>query len=99
MTLEQYRIQIVERLKTFREPSQARTLLAEVDLALKSSQVSPHGQKAFWEVLTDDLDVMAQDAPLLVGVQDAGVLVLVVATAQSGIELFQRLLVSSEGNK
>lgn len=99
MTLEEYRIQIVERLKGFRDPAQVRKLLAEVDLALKSSQISPSGQKAFWDVLTEALDVVAQDAPLLVGVQDAAELVRIVAAAQSGIDLYQSWLSSGEANR
>jgi hypothetical protein len=96
MTLEEYRIHIIGRLKAFRDPAEVRELLAQVDLGLKGTGVSVSGQSAFWEALTQDLNGVAHDAPLLVGVQDAELLVRVVSAAQSGIEWYQGWLGSAE---
>jgi len=47
----------------------------------------------------EKLGTAMQIAPLLDGVEDTGVLVLVVATALSGSDLYQRSLVSGEKNR
>lgn len=60
-----------------------------------SSRVSHVIQTAFWEGLDDDLDIMARDAPLLVGIQGAAALVAVVAAAQSAVDHYLVTIASS----
>jgi hypothetical protein len=51
MTLEEYRIQVIERLKARQDPVKARGLLAEVELVLTNSRIGDRAQKTFWETL------------------------------------------------
>lgn len=92
MTLDEYRIEIIEKLKGFSDPARARGLLAEVDLAFTSGRLSIATRRAFWEGLHDDLDVAAQEAHLLVGARGASTLVAVISVAQSAIEAYVLVL-------
>jgi hypothetical protein len=65
MTLEEYRIQVIERLKASQDPVKARGLLAEVELVLTNSRIGDRAQKTFWETLNNDLDIVAQESTLL----------------------------------
>lgn len=90
MGLDEYRLQVIESLKNCQTPGRARELLAEVDLVLKSSQLSAGTQGMFWQTLSSDLDLITQDSPLLLEKQAAAALIAVVAVAQRMIVQYQR---------
>jgi hypothetical protein len=92
MTFDEYRIQTIEKLKGFGDAAEARVLLAEVDLVLGSSHISDRAQKTFWEALSNDLDVIAQEATLFVGKQAVEKLREVISAAQTAIRLYQEVL-------
>jgi hypothetical protein len=96
MTLEEPRIEVMQKLKACRDPVQARELLAEVDLALMKSQISVRAQKRFWEALKKDLDVLAQESAVLLGNQAAVALSGVIVAAQATISPYQLTLASDE---
>ena len=65
MTLEEYRIQILDRIKACQDSVAARDVLAEVDVALSNAKMSSSTQQEFWTGLHDDLEVVAEDARFL----------------------------------
>jgi len=98
MTLEEYRIQVIEKLKICRDAAQARGLLAEVDLVLTNSRISDRTQKLFWQTLNNALDAVAQESTLLLEKQAATALRPVVAAAQPVTAQYQLLIASDHQN-
>lgn len=98
MTLDEYRTEVFERLKKLKagtEASRVRDLLAEVQAMLASSRMSNGGQKAFWQSLSHDLNVLAQELgrrPPDNSVSSARR--AVITAAQAGIARYQRQLKS-----
>jgi hypothetical protein len=99
LTLEEYRIQVVERLKGLREPVRVTGVLLEVELFLAHSAISSETQRSFWDKLYNDLDVVTQDSTLLLGKQAATELRAVVAAAQTEIAQYRLMLGSEEGTR
>ena len=98
MTLEDYRIEVIAKLKACQGPLWARNLLAQVDLVLLNSQISASTQKAFWEELNHDLDVVGEESTLLLGNEAATTLSAVVAAAKALIAQYQLLIASDQQN-
>jgi hypothetical protein len=91
IALEEYCIQVIETLKACRDPAQVRDLLSEVDGVLTSSRIGRHTRTTFWKAVSDDLDVVAQESPLLLEKQAATALSAVIAAAQTVIAQYQLL--------
>ena len=98
MTLDEYRVQVIEKLKACRDPARARGQLAEVDLVLMNSRISDRVQKTFWETLNNDLDVLAQESTLLLEKPAATALSAVIAAAQTVIAQYRLLIASDQQN-
>jgi hypothetical protein len=96
VTLEEYRIQFIEKLKACRDPANVRGLLAEVDLVLMKSGISDRVQRTFWETLNNSLDVVAQESTLLLEKQAATALSAVIAAAQTVIAQYLVLLANDQ---
>ena len=94
ITLDGYRIQVLEKLKSCPDPGRARDLLAEVDVMLGASELSPKAQQAFWHGLSTDLEVVAEESAKLLGKDAAATLSGVVAAAQSDIAQYLVILSS-----
>jgi hypothetical protein len=94
MTLDEYRLQVFEKLKACTEASRVRELLSEVQTMLASSRMSDGGQKAFWHSLNHDLNVLAHQLKRPPEQAGAGVSRAVIATAQAAIAQYQRQLKS-----
>jgi hypothetical protein len=95
MILEEYRLQVLERLKACTEPARTRELLAQVDGYLATLGVSDGAQKAFWQLLSHDLNVIAHNMSRpperqVINARSA------IATAQAAIARYQRQLRSDE---
>lgn len=67
MTLEEYRIQLVQRIRDCSSPAEACSLIGEGDLVLAQSQLSERTQRLFWSNLHADLEVLRED---LIGVPE-----------------------------
>lgn len=96
MTLEEYRIQTIEKLKACRDPARARDVLSDVDGMLVGSRISDTTRRLFWETLRNDLDVVTQESTALLERQAAAVLGAVVRAAQDAIFEYQALIGSDE---
>ena len=94
MTLEEYRIQLVEKLKGCREADGARDLLSAADLVVTWRQLSD--QRAFWEALSNDLDLIAQTVTHGLDRQAATALSAVITMAQSVVQEYRALAASDE---
>ena len=92
VTLEDYRIQIIEQLKAARGTERAHDLLAEVDMVLASAGLSTAAQGAFWDSLHSDLDVLAEVSKEVLGKDAAAALSEIVAAAQGAVLKYRRLL-------
>jgi len=95
VTLEDYRIQVIEQLKAVRGAARAHELLAEVDLVLASSRLSPAAQGEFWESLRSDLDVL-EELKAMLGKEAAAAIGVVIAAARGAVIQYQRMLKSDE---
>jgi len=93
LTLDEYRLQVFEKLRACSEPARTRDILAEVHTMLTSSRLSESGQKAFWQSLNHDLNVLAHQSAQP---SDRAVVSApsVIATAQAAIAQYQRQLKS-----
>jgi len=65
MTLEEYRLKVVERLTACNDSVAAGSVLAEVDLTLLNNRMSPSLQERFWQNLHGDLDNLTDQACFL----------------------------------
>jgi len=92
VTLEDYRIQIIEQLKAARGTGRARDLVAEVDMVLASTRLSTAAREAFWDSLSSDLDILAEESKVLLQKEAAAVLGAVITAAQGAVLKCRRLL-------
>lgn len=92
VTLEDYRIQIIEQLKAARGTERAHDLLAEVDMVLASARLSTAAQGAFWDSLHSDLDMLAEVSKEVLGKEAADALSEVVTAAQGAVLKYRQLL-------
>lgn len=90
--LDEYRRRVIERLRACTDPTRAQDLLVEVDVTLASSLMSSEAQLRFWQTLSQDLEVVAQECIRLLEKQAAATLAAVVAVAQAEITQYQLLL-------
>jgi len=91
LSLDGYRIQVLEGLKNCGDPQRARDVLAEVDVALNAPDLSPRAQRAFWEGLDTDLDVVADEWLRLLGKERASTLSAIIAAAKGDIAGYIRV--------
>ena len=88
--LDEYRIQVIEQLKNCQSPKRAQDLLEEVDLMLKSSQLSESTQRKFWQTLGSDVEVITQDSLFLLEKNAAAALARVLVVAQETIAEYRQ---------
>ena len=86
LSLDGYRIQVLENLRVCRDPRKARDVLAEADVVLNASGLSRAAQRAFWEGLDTDLDVLLEDP--------TGDLGAIIAVAKADIAKYLKLIPS-----
>jgi hypothetical protein len=101
MTLDEYRRQALERLRACQDPSQARTVLAELECALTASRLSDYTVRLFWQGLSSDFEILVQESAYLLDKQALAVLAAVFSAAQAAIAQYQARLGSDkppEGN-
>lgn len=94
-SLDDYRDQILTKLKVASDPDAARELISEVDLVLMHSQMSDQGIKAFWTALRSALDGAAQSTRLL-DRHAATALEAVLTAAQSAILEFESMVATDD---
>jgi len=92
ISLEGYRIQVLEKIKATREPQRARDLIAEVDVALRATGLRRGAQRAFWEALHTDIDVLTEESVTVLGRDLAAELSDIIATAKTEIRRFLSLV-------
>jgi len=85
VSLEDYRLQVIEQLKAASGAARVRDLLAEVDLVLASARLSSAAQKAFWESLDSDLDNLAEGSKGVLGKDAAAALSAVITAARGAL--------------
>jgi hypothetical protein len=90
MTLDEYRVQLVEQLKKLRDERAARLLIQEADSNLQNHSISDSGQLGFWQALDSDLETAKRDSQLLLERQAAAALSQVIAAAQAVIAQHQQ---------
>ena len=88
LPIDGYRRSVLERLKNCADPTRAQDVLAEVDMALNAVDMSPRAQRAFWEALDTDLDVVAEDWTQLLGSARAAEFSAVIAAAKTDIACY-----------
>jgi hypothetical protein len=98
MTLDEYQLRVLERLRACQDPKHARALVAEVECVLTASRMSDHTLRAFWRTLNRALERLQQESMHLETRQQA-LLSAVIASAQAVIADFQAQVVSDEPAK
>ena len=92
LSLDGYRIQVLERLKSCADTYKLRDILAEVDVTLNATGLSTGAQRAFWEGLYTDLDVLAEESMRLLGRHAAIALSAIIAAARIDIAQYLALV-------
>jgi hypothetical protein len=95
LSLDGYRIQVLEKLKGSHSARGARDVLAEVEAVLAATGLSLRAQQAFWRRLAADLEVVAEESPGLLEKGRAARLAGVLAAAQADIARYLGILSSS----
>jgi len=91
MTLDEYRAYIVQKLSVCKNPALVPDVLAETEVMLAATKVTPLAQERLWQGIRSDLEVLRQRSLQLD--PDAGELLRsVIAAARWGIANYQRLL-------
>lgn len=93
VSLDDYGVQVFERLRSCIDPARACELLAEVDAALIATDVSDGARMEFWQSLNHELNVIAHrlsrpSTRSVISVRS------VIAVAQAAIAQYQRRLKS-----
>ena len=89
MMLDEYRTQLIGRLKSWRYTTAVRGILAEADLVLKTGRLARLTQNKFWETLCEDLDTLGAEAKFMTDGEAGVKLSTVVAAAQALIERYR----------
>jgi hypothetical protein len=84
---------VLEKVTSCQDSRRARDLLAEVHLMLGATELSPKAQQAFWQGLSTDLEVVAEESGLF-GKDVAARLTAVIAAAQADIAKYLGFLSS-----
>ena len=98
MTLDEYRAEVIEKLKACRDLARARDLLFEVDVMLGSAGLDTRAQRTFWQALESDLARVAQDSTRHLERQAAIALGGVPGVAQAEIAHYVLLLDSEDAD-
>jgi hypothetical protein len=85
VSLEDYRLQVIEQLKGASGAARVRDLLAEVDLVLASARLSSTAQRMFWERLDSDLDELAEGSKGVLGKEAAAALGTMISAARAAL--------------
>ncbi len=83
MTLEEYRIKVIERLRACQDSACARSLIDEVEMMLHNSPISSRTHEAFWEDLMADLDALGEEVKFLTNREASRALDVVVSAARA----------------
>jgi hypothetical protein len=65
MTLEEYRLRLLERIKACSGPERVGDLLSEVQMMLAQASLSVDSIKNFWSSLKDNLEILEEELPSL----------------------------------
>ena len=96
VTLEEYRRQIIDRLKDCADVQAARNALADAELILANNRLTPLTQDKFWEELYQDLDVLIEEAKFMPDREAGMKLWTVVLAAQAGISRYRGRATSAD---
>jgi len=83
MTLDEYRMKIIERLRACQDDACARSLIDEVDTMLHDSRIGKHTHEVFWQALEEDLDALEEEARFLANPEASAALEAVVTAARA----------------
>jgi hypothetical protein len=92
VSLEDYRIQVIEQLKAASGAARVRDLLAEADMVLASARLSATAQRSFWESLDSDLVDLAEGSKGVLGKEAAAALSTVITAARGALIQYRRPL-------
>lgn len=92
LSLEGYRIQVIEKLKALQDPASAHALIDEADTVLKATGLRVPAQRAFWEALHTDLDVIAEEWSEILGKEAAATLGATLAVAKADVRRYLALV-------
>ena len=91
LSLEGYRIQVLEKLKALGDPQRARDLIAEVDVVLRATDLRRPAQRAFWEALYTDIDVLTEEVTTVLRKDLAAELAGIIDAAKTEIRRYLSL--------
>jgi hypothetical protein len=91
MTLEELRIDLLSSVRNCANPSAVAQLLSEADLILTQSRVAGQVQEAFWQALDRDLEVVTQEASMIIERQGAVTLRSVIEVARAILPVYRRI--------
>lgn len=82
MTLEEFRLTLVDRLRQCRDAAGAREIVIDAELVLANVPLTDLTYDRFWETMEEDLDALAGEAKLASDRKAGTILDSVVAAAR-----------------
>ena len=90
MTLDEYRLRLLDRLKACSGPAGARELVAEAQMVLAHSALTQRSLDQFWSGFRNDLQYLLEGAEALREREARATLGSAIAAAQGAIDQFHK---------
>jgi hypothetical protein len=89
VTLDEYRLALIERLRACQDTAAVRQLLAEADLMLANGGLTRLTHDRFWETVEDDLRGVEEEAKSLPDRKNGEALAAIVVAARARIARYR----------
>jgi hypothetical protein len=85
MTLEELRIELLDSLRNCPNPNSVAQLVADTEGKLNASNIGERSRRAFWDAVDHDLDVVTQEASVILEMKGAQTLRTTIGMARAAI--------------
>ena len=91
-SLDEYRLQVLARLRACEGPDEALRVLAEAECVLDTSGLRDRAVRTFWQDLSDGLEVIAQESTHLLDKQAFVRLSVVISASLAAITEYRAVV-------
>jgi hypothetical protein len=95
ITLEELRIELLDRVRNCHKPHAVAQLIADADRKLQASRIGDQARRAFWDAVDHDLVVVTQEASVILERQGAQTLRTTIDVARAALISYRQGLPSS----
>ncbi len=90
MTLEELRIDLLDRVRNCRDPNSVEQLIADAEHKLNASALGEKSRRAFWDAVDHDLVVVTQEASVILERQGALTLRTTIGRARAALVRYRQ---------